>query len=44
MWCHEKMLNIYNAATIARKIAIEIGGSGGGKAELAQAGSKILKM
>lgn len=39
----KKMLNIYNAATIVKKIAVEIGGSGGGKADLAQAGSKNTK-
>jgi len=36
------MLIQYDASIIVKKIADEIGGSGGGKKELAQAGSKNI--
>jgi alanyl-tRNA synthetase len=37
------LLKQYDASLIAKRIADEIGGSGGGKSDLAQAGSKNIK-
>ena len=37
------LLKQYDASLVAKRIADEIGGSGGGKRELAQAGSKNIK-